>query len=462
MPTVRDTAAQAADRDPRKDSWNPPRISSRLFSSVLDMQQQTLSAVAGILRNSDEAWREDRVLQEAMLHDPAVQAPLMQRQLAVALLPWSIVPEDEADRVQVAQAQRIERIIRTHLSDSVDMLRCLQEAVFYGPAAVSVTWKAVAGEYVPVAWDPFHPDSLVWDEYGNLGVRVGRTFRGRHGTTPSENGMAYMLDARERAAVVLHTFQRRAPRYERGYDARTIYSGWGLRRTIFYHWLTKQTVLKIWVATLERRGLGVTIGEYVHGDDESRRDVEQALENLTHEVHVSVPRKPGTSPDDPPRIRFLDTPLQGLQVFTDFLKGYLTEQIALAILGQTATSQAVSTGLGSEVATAHRETFHDIGLYDARMLGESLTRDLVTVCNRLNHGDTPWRPRWEFSTEEVDSEEQLKGARHLYDMGVELNANELRQLAGLTKPTGDDPRVARPAFDDGGQGQLPFDLGAIA
>ncbi len=82
------------------------------------------------------------------------------------------------------------------------------------------------------------------------------------------------------------------------------------------------------------------------------------------------------------------------------------------ILGQTLTSEAEATGLGSGVADAHLATFADIVAYDARNLEETLTEDFVLPIQRWNFPKSDrFYMRFVIDTESPDAEGKLKAIK---------------------------------------------------
>jgi phage gp29-like protein len=104
-----------------------------------------------------------------------------------------------------------------------------------------------------------------------------------------------------------------------------------------------------------------------------------------------------------------------------------------AILGQTLSSSAEATGLGSGVAELHGETLDEIIKYDAVNLEETLQRDLVSTLYRFNAPGV--RPgKFKFSVDTPNAEAVLGYAAQLYQMGVALDEDQLYDVSQLTKP----------------------------
>ena len=105
----------AAKRKPALNSADGPlvhepkenQIATPPFASVIELQRSYLTHFTKVLRRSDMALRQDRQLQRQMRRAPYIKSPLFQRQSAVALLEWELIPEDLGDEVQVEQAKQL-------------------------------------------------------------------------------------------------------------------------------------------------------------------------------------------------------------------------------------------------------------------------------------------------------------------------------------------------------------------
>ncbi len=78
----------------------------------------------------------------------------------------------------------------------------------------------------------------------------------------------------------------------------------------------------------------------------------------------------------------------------------LDQQVSKAVLGQTATTDAVTGGLGS--GKEHRQVQEDIERADAKALAAVLNRDLVMPWVKLNHGPQKRYPRLKIERPEQE------------------------------------------------------------
>ena len=446
--------ATAAEEYKRPETTNgqagkddKPKPQAELVDKVSTLMRNIVRLVSGVLINSDVAVRRDPRLQKMMRHDPDVMGPLLQRQSAVALLEWDIVAEDEEDETQVTQAATLTRLITRHFRRWHDYVRHQQEAVWYGPAAANVVYQFVNdGEVAPVTWRPFHSDSLIFTDEGDLGFRVNSSYKGDKVIT--ENGHAHLLTPLERQSVVLHTFMPQGPNYDEAYEARYMYSGRGLRDVVWFQWLIKQTVLQYWVGFSERYGLGIRVGTYPESNKEGREEMIAIMENLRDDVSVVLPK----DELDGWGLEILDAKEGRARVFADLIEGYLAGQIKELIIGQTATTEATNTGLGSDVGTRHAETFNRIIKFDAMAQADTQTFELIHPLHVMNFGNTPWRPRLQYNLEDVDSHEFMEGVKAFVAMGGAAPMRQVGARLGINEPKPNETTLSRPVVDESFEG----------
>ena len=433
-------------------STNPP---PRLYDSIAEVQRGYIQLIAGVLLNSDVAFRKNRSLQRMMRHDPDIMGPLLQREMAVALLEWNIVAEDEDDETQVEQAQQLQDLIRHHMPRMTDMLLRLADAAWYGPAAVNVIYKPIAdGKIAPIGWLPFHSDSLVFTETNQLGMKVGVRFKGTK--FPAWHGLVHLFDDQERRAVVLHTFQQQGPDYEKFTEARYAFAGRGLRDVVWFQWMMKQKALQLWMKFIERYGMGIRVGRFPSGNKKAHNDMEKVLKNLLGDVSVLIPD------NSPPEggghsqygIDIIDPGKGGggTKIFADMIEGYLAGQIKELIIGQSATTEATTEGLGTGVSTQHAETFRRIIKFDALALADSLSDEFILQLHRMNFGETNYRPRWRFALEDVDSEKFMAGVEAFIRVGGVVSQQQIRGQLGFKKPDDDEDKLGGQDDMFGGMG----------
>jgi phage gp29-like protein len=165
--------------------------------------------------------------------------------------------------------------------------------------------------------------------------------------------------------------------------------------------------------------------------------MENVLANLTNDNSVLLPQS-GTE-----KIYDIDIkePNAGrAQVFME-LVNWFSGKIKEAILGQSLSSEAASTGLGSGVANLHADTLSRIIRYHADALADSLTTDFVrVVAKMLGATDSEVNAlRFNFAPERPDPKERLEAVEKFVAMGGRVSEREVRDLLGLSEPKEDEP-----------------------
>lgn len=381
----------------------------------------TPDRLATILREAD---RGDpiRYLELAEIveeRDPHYQGVLGTRKRSVTQLPITVTEAgDTALDRQIAEELRA-WINRDELKDELfDIL----DAVGKGYSHTEIIWDFSAGQY----W----PKRLEW--------RDPRWFRfDRHDLkTP------LMLD--EHGAEVPY------PAFKFIFARMQAKSGLPLRsgigRVASWGWLFKAFTQRDWAIFTQTYGQPLRVGKYGQGASEADRDtLFRAVANIGGDCAAIIPESM--------MIEFIETGNLGSS--TDHYErrsDWLDKQISKAVLGQTATTDAVTGGLGS--GDEHRQVQEDIEAADAGKLVSILKRDLIRPWVQLNYGPTALCP--DISLERPE-EEDLKAfadaVAPFIDRGMEVSEAAILDKFNLPAPKKGD-RILRPAGKSGLQTPL--------
>lgn len=327
------------------------------------------------------------------------------RKRAVAQLPIEVEPADDSE-----QAKADAKLVQDWLER--DMLEAelfdILDAVGKGVSATEIVWNFSASAWLPraIKWrDPR------WFEFDR---EDGETLRLRGNAGPED------LPA---AKFIVHFHPAKS-----GLPIRS-----GLARIAAWAYMFKNFAIKDWVIFLEAYGHPVRIGKYGPNEsEENKRILERALRQLGTDAAAAFPetmsvefvdRKAGTAPNDLWRSH----------------AEYFDMQLSKAVLGQTNTTDAQAGGLGSGQAQVHNEVREDIERADAKLLAATLNRDLVVPLVMLNRGQRERYPRIRIGRPDpVDVSALLDASERLADRGVEIDADEVRERAGVpaAKPGG--------------------------
>jgi hypothetical protein len=460
---------QAASLDPAIGTSAPPNFGQEVVPHIYTASGRYGIASQSYL-NMDEALRDSRQNAERMRSDCGIMECIEQRQRAVALLPWHIEPDDPKDQRQKDLATAMTAIIEK-TPRFTEMRRNALEAIWFGRSGIANSFgsKLVRGQWRTVVkkWEPRHGDKIVFRyddgskdvDPDQIGIRVSTNFRNSytksmigHGIQskiqPTEMGLVYWLDRWERQTMIVHKHMVEDGPYEDPRMAGRIH-GIGIRDRIYWTWYAMVECLQRVVEYLDRAAFGVEVWPYQQGNAKSKEATEQAAFGSMGggRTVILAPIPPG--PDDPDRYmpHLIEPGLGGVSATMEIIRTYFGHKIKRYILGQTLSSEAESTGMGSGVSDAHLATLSDILSYDARNLEETLTTDFLRPLQYWNFRDSyDCDLKFVIDTESDNVKEHLTAIKLCWDMGLKIKADELNGIVGLAKPDDDDEILQNPAM----------------
>jgi hypothetical protein len=270
-------------------------------------------------------------------------------------------------------------------------------------------------------------------------------------------GMTYFLKPWERSLIAVHKHILEDAPYECPEMAGSRH-GIGIRSRIYWLWYQKQEILSFLMEFLERSAFGFEIWGYPAGSKEAEERVRQAATQRIgeHRNVVLVPQWPDSAGFGGFNYQRIEPSMAGAEAARAIVE-YFSHVIKRYILGQTLTSEAANTGLGSNLGEIHLQTFQQIIRYDARNLEESITSDLVKPL--LEHNFPEYAEadfQFVIKTEDENVSERLELIERAYRMGLGIRAEDVRKLVGLTPPGPDDEVLQLPGQGGGQQEALPF------
>jgi phage gp29-like protein len=418
-----------------------------------------------IYLNPDAAVRRSREEAEVMLQDPTISEPLDERIRSTSLLKWHIEPPDKSDAAQVQMAKDVTAIIDA-IPTFLEYKEQLLMATFHGRSGVghAYDWADVMGQRAITVnqWDPIHGDKFLFDVDGGIGLRIGwfdeidefeidMTSEGRviwlnkakniagggaaHTPRPDMVGRS-PFGADLINYYVIHKHQIRDAALEDFFSA-GYRNGLGIRTRVYWAWRYKNDALGWLQDAMQRFGSGVAVFYYTEGNTTSEQAAMKNAENLNQGAALLLPR-PMEGDTQGPSFEIKEPPGVGLEFMLRAVQDYFDKKIETYIIGQNLSSETKGTGLGSGVADLHRETKSDLVRRDSTSLQETLTKQLVAPIiqyNRVFHPEWPkCQLKFLFAIDESNPKDTLEAAKILFDMGVELDHDELRGLANLSKP----------------------------
>lgn len=444
----------------------PPNI-GRFALPHVQTFQGLFGSYSRAYRQSDEAMKHSRENARFMRNDPGIMECIESRQRSTALLDWQLIPEDEDSQDQKALCDELKKILK-RIRRFTEYRFNLLHAVWYGRYAIqhSYNWVSINGRMrvMPWAghqrdnpgWIPVNGDKLVFryddgqiyqpsagtiSKPDQLGILVGARHQtgdriGKRWTVePTGRGLAYFLTDWERNTLSLHKHMIEDGPWEDGIDAGVIH-GVGIRSRIYWDWFQKQEMVAFLMSYLERSAGGIEVWTYPAGNKDALEKAQTAAkERLADGRNVIFFPKPLGEDTDQYSIQIIEPGLAGIDVMQNLLNEYYGHRIKRYILGQTLSSEASATGLGSGLAELHLDTLLQIIKYDATNLEETITYELV---ERIKNWNFPAAKninvRFVINTEASNVEEKLESFAKAYQMGAKIKERDVMELIGASIP----------------------------
>ncbi|MBI1201481.1 MAG: DUF935 family protein [Rhodopseudomonas sp.] len=211
----------------------------------------------------------------------------------------------------------------------------------------------------------------------------------------------------------------------------------GIARLATWSWMFKAFTLRDWAIFTQTFGQPIRVGKYGAGATEADKDtLFNAVANIAGDCAAIVPESMN--------IEFIESKSTGANLDL-YLKrcDWLDQQISKAVLGQTATTDAVTGGLGS--GKEHRQVQEDIERADAKALSAILNRDLIRVWMLLEYGTVDGCPRLRIGrAEDRDVKQLVEGVKDLVPMGLRVSKSWMNDQLGIPDPDTADELLAAP------------------
>lgn len=438
----------------------PPMMGQEFLPHIFTVAG-TQGALGQAYLNPDEAMMHDPSNSERMRNDALIAECMRARQLATANLKWHITVENVKNQEAKEMAQVITKIIE-RTPRFTEFKRALLEAVWCGRYAVANQYysREVEGKRRIVCgrWEPRHGDKLVFPyndgrrdfDPERIGIRIGTTGLGagiinQKQIEYTQFGLTYWFNKAERKTVVVHKHQVEDGPFEDPRVSGRVH-GVGVRSQVYWTWYAMNDMMRRAVEYLDRAAFGVELWRFPANNPRAKEETKKAAERHVGggRTVVLVPVMPGEQ-SDLYGVDHIEPGLQGVDQLLRVIKEFYEEKMKRLIVGQTLTSEAQSTGLGSGVANAHLATFHDILAYDARNLEESITKDFVRPIQMWNFpGYDHIYLKFSIDTESDNVQERLQAYRQAWEMGMGIKTDDIASAIGVSVPQSDESFVCNP------------------
>lgn len=317
-----------------------------------------------------------------------------------AVEPQVDAASDSAEDIAIADAVR-ERIAEH--PDVYDLVGDCLDALSKGYSVIEIVWQVEAGQWVPERFEWHDPRLFQFDRESrkDLRKRVLADFDG--------------------APLEPFKFIRHVPRLKSGIPARN-----GLARLALWSFLLKSYSLKDWAAFLEVHGMPLRLGKYGPGaSTDDKRVLLRAVRDVGADAAAIIPKDM--------EIEFVETKGFSEKPFEGFAL-YLDKALSKAIIGQTMTADAGSSGSLAQ-AKVHENVRTDIKKADARQLAGTLQRDLVRPFVDINFGPRAAYPMLSFPVSEPEDIKTISDAlKSLVPLGLKVQMSEVRDRLGFADP----------------------------
>jgi phage gp29-like protein len=201
----------------------------------------------------------------------------------------------------------------------------------------------------------------------------------------------------------------------------------GIARVAAWAWMFKAFTQRDWTIFTQTYGQPIRLGKYGAGaTDADKATLMRAVANIAGDMAAIIPESM--------MIELIAAPNVGAAAgLYKERADWLDQQVSKAVLGQTATTDAVTGGLGS--GKEHRQVQEDIERADAKALAAVLNRDLIIPWVKLNHGEQKRYPRLKIERPEQEDLSAFAGAiGPMIDRGLEVAQEDVRSKFNLPEP----------------------------
>lgn len=205
----------------------------------------------------------------------------------------------------------------------------------------------------------------------------------------------------------------------------------GMARIVAWAWMFKAYTQRDWAIFTQTYGQPVRVGKWGTGaSEEDKAKLFRAVANIAGDMAAIIP--------DSMQIEFIEAANVGAgSALYKERADWLDQQVSKAVLGQTATTDAVIGGLGS--GKEHRQVQEDIERSDAKALAAILNRDLIAPWMALNGVAKAHWPRLKIGRPEAeDLKAFADSVTPFIDRGLRVGEATIREKFGLPKPEPSD------------------------
>lgn len=212
----------------------------------------------------------------------------------------------------------------------------------------------------------------------------------------------------------------------------------GVGRLATWSWMFKAFTLRDWAIFTQTFGQPVRVGKYPNNSSESEKDtLFDAVANIAGDCAAIIPQSM--------TIEFIESANvnAGKELYIT-RANWLDQQMSKAVLGQTATTDAIAGG--HAVGQEHRQVQEDIERADAKALSAILNTQLIQPWIMLERGPQKNYPRLRIGREEEENLAQtIDGVIKLVPFGLPVEISTMLNKLGLPEPKAGAKLMTAPA-----------------
>lgn len=387
----------------------------------------------GMQRNEDETLLsrggpKGLKIYDRLKLDAHAGAVLAKRKLAVTSRPWNVQSASDAP-ADVKAAQTVKQALQYLRFNHI--CKRLLEATLKGYSVSEVLWELRDGMVLPSAVVAREPGRFLFDVTGALHLRT------RSNTLIGE-------PMPERKFIV----------HRRGADDDSPY-GTGIGGMLFWPVFFKRNTITFWLTFADKFGSPTLLGKYPTGTELiDQNKLLAVLRAVSQEAGVIVP--------DGILIEMLEAQRTGTVATYESLVRYMDEQISKAVLGETMSTTAAASGMGSNQASVQDDVRMEVAKDDADELCETLNETLVRWISEYNFpGAGIPRLTRDFSTDDSGEINTFTiGIQRLVQLGLQIPQDWVHDRFDIPRAADGMPALKLPAQAaqgggiDGGNGGL--------
>ncbi|MCL2830715.1 MAG: DUF935 domain-containing protein [Betaproteobacteria bacterium] len=394
------------------------QLSQRLLEPMLNGLTPARLSAALVAADNGDLIAQHRIFSDMEERDAHLSCELNKRRQALLNLDWDIVPPRNASSSEKKAAAWVQEVLEDAADPFSDLLLALMDAVGHGFSAVEIAWRREGSEWLP----EFFPRPQEWFRLDKTRTELRLVDHSLEGLQLAPFGWVWHSHGKAKT----------------GYMGRM-----GLHRVISWPFIYKAYAIGDFAEFLETFGLPIIVGKYPQGaTTEEKRSLFSAVAALGHDARAIMPaemqleiQKTAGAGDSSPHLAMVD---------------WAERSISKAILGQTVSAEAKSTGLGSGVANLHAEVRNDILRADARQIAGTVSRDLVYPLLALNLGGIDGLrrcPRLVFDTGDAeDLKSWSEALPALVSVGCQIPSEWVNEKLKIPQPQQGEAVLSPPAI----------------